>query len=73
MRTPMEEILRRNGIFPEAEEKAYQEAKAKFVAEVRELNRIAKEAAEEASEEDSDCLSLMGLLYRGGKKGKNCS
>ena len=48
MRTPMEEILRRNGIFPEAEEKAYKEAKAKFVAEVRELNRIAKGAAEEA-------------------------
>jgi hypothetical protein len=44
----MEEILRRNGIFPEAEEKAYQEAKAKAVAEIRELNRIAKEAAEEA-------------------------
>ena len=23
-------------------------------------------------EPEPDCLSLMGLLYRGGKKGKNC-
>ena len=24
-------------------------------------------------EPEPDCLSLMGLLYRGGKNGKNCS
>ena len=67
-RTPIEEILRRNGVFPEAEERAYQEAKDKFIAEVKGLNRKAKEAAEE----EADLSWWLGLVDRGGKKGKNC-